>query len=84
MSFESNIKKINLIGIKNAASFWYPTMLAQEACEITESKAAELLGLTIPDYRNRKQEAIQAVLWLTENLPNPITGILVSVQRLVP
>ena len=52
--------EITSLGITRAASYWYPTMLAQEAGEISESKAAELLGMGVVEYRNRKSEAISS------------------------
>ena len=61
--------------ITRAASFWYPTMLAQEAGQISESKAAELLGLSIVGYRTRKRDAIRAVMNLVDTLPSPISSI---------
>ena len=61
--------KITSLGIIRAASYWYPTMLAEAAGEIGESKAAELLGLNIDEYRLRKYDAIEAVKDLTFEVP---------------
>jgi hypothetical protein len=58
-------------------------MLAQDAGEISESKGAELLGLSVVDYRQQKQRAIQAVRTLVEILPSPLTS-LVAVLREQP
>jgi hypothetical protein len=33
--------------VARAASLWYPVMLAQERGEISESKGAELLGMSL-------------------------------------
>ena len=73
--------KISSLGITRAASYWYPTMLAEAAGEIGESKAAELLGMSIVEYRNRRYDAIQAVLQLIENLPSPLVSIIQAVDR---
>jgi hypothetical protein len=51
-------------------------MLAQEAGEISESKGAEFLGLSVVDYRERKQLAIQAVATLVARLPSPLVSLL--------
>lgn len=68
--------KITSLGIARAASYWYPTMLAERAGEISESKAAELPGLTINEYRERRYDAIQAVLRLIEVLPSSLNSLL--------
>ena len=73
--------KISSLGITRAASYWYPTMLAEAAGEIGESKAAELLGMSIVEYRNRRYDAIQAVLQLIENLPSPLVSIIQVVDH---
>lgn len=73
--------KISSLGITRAASYWYPTMLAEAAGEIGESKAAELLGLNLEEYRQRRYDAIQAVLQLIENLPSPLVSIIQVVDR---
>jgi len=73
--------KIGSLGITRAASYWYPTMLAEAAGEISESKAAELLGLNIEEYRNRRYDAIQAVLQLIKNLPSPLVSIIQVLDR---
>jgi len=76
-------KTISTLDVANAASLWYPVMLSQEAGEISESKGAELLGLSVVDYRQQKQRAIQAVRTLVEILPSPLTS-LVAVLREQP
>lgn len=69
--------KITSLGITRAASYWYPTMLAEAAGEIGENKAAELLGMNnIGEYRQRKYDAIEAVKQLIENLPSPLVSLL--------
>jgi len=69
------------IGITRAASYWYPTMLAEAAGEIGESKAAELLGLNLEEYRQRRHDAIEAVKQLIENLPSPLVSIIQIVDH---
>jgi len=73
--------KISSLGITRAASYWYPTMLAEAAGEIGESKAAELLGMSIVEYRNRRYDAIEAVMQLIENLPSPLVSIIQVVDH---
>ena len=75
--------KITSLGITRAASYWYPTMLAEAAGDISEDKAAELLGLTINEYRKRRYDAIQAVLRMIEALPSPLVS-LVDVMKCAP
>lgn len=72
---------ITSLGITRAASYWYPTMLAESAGEISESKAAELLGLTINEYRERRYDAIQAVRQLIKNLPSPLVSIVQTLDH---
>jgi len=73
--------KLGSLGITRAASYWYPTMLAEAAGEIGESKAAELLGMSIVEYRNRRYDAIEAVKQLIENLPSPLVSLLDVVKH---
>lgn len=73
--------RITSLGITRAASFWYPTMLAQEAGELSESRAAELLGLGLLEYRRAKSNAIQAVAQLLENLPSPLVSLMQVVRE---
>lgn len=54
----------------------YPIMLAQEAGEISESKAAELLDLDIVSYREKKQAGIAAIVKMVESLPSPLILLL--------
>ena len=75
------MNKITSLGITRAASFWYPTMLTQEAGEISESKAAELLGMGLIEYRTAKDNAIRAVLGLIEDLPSPLVSIAQVIQK---
>ena len=72
---------ITSLGITRAASYWYPTMLAEAAGEIGESKAAELLGLNLEEYRQRRHDAIEAVKQLIENLPSPLVSIIQIVDH---
>lgn len=62
--------------VARAASLWYPIMLAQEREEISESKGAELLGMSLLDYRAQKQIATQAVIQLVTDLPSPLTSLV--------
>src|SRR5574343_528263 len=80
-SLEANSCRITSLGITRAASFWYPTMLTQESGEISESKAAELLGLNIEDYREKKYNAIKVVLYLIEHLPSPFVSIMEVIRE---
>jgi hypothetical protein len=76
-------KMISTLNVANAARLWYPVMLAQEAGEISESKGAELLGLSVIEYRMKKQQAILAVKTLVEQLPSPLIS-LVDILREQP
>jgi hypothetical protein len=59
-----------------AAALVYPIMLAQQAGEISESKAAELLNLDIESCRSQKNAAVKAIVELVEQLPSPLTLLL--------
>ena len=84
-------KMITSLGITRAASYWYPTMLAEAAGEISEAKAAELLGMGIVEYRKRRYDAIQAVLGRYDAiqavldfihvLPSPIVSLLDAIEQ---
>lgn len=56
----------------------YPILLTLEAGEISESKAAELLGLPIERIRDVRWQAIQAVLSMVTQLPSPLNLLLES------
>lgn len=75
------MNRITSLGITRAASFWYPTMLAQEAGELSESNAAELLGLNLEEYRLAKHNAIQAVVALINDLPSPFVSLIEVVKH---
>lgn len=64
------------LGVSRAASLWYPVMLAQERGKISEAKGAELLGMSILEYREAKENAIQAVMQLVKLLPSPLLSLL--------
>ena len=72
--------EITSLGITRAASYWYPTMLAEANGDISESKAAELLGMVVVEYRNRKYDAIDAVLHLINTLPSPLVSIVQAIK----
>ena len=74
-------KTITSLGITRAASYWYPTMLAEAAGEISENKAAELLGMSIVEYRNRRYDAIQAVMDFIHSLPSPLVSLIQAVYQ---
>jgi hypothetical protein len=68
--------ELSTLKLTQAASLVYPIMLTQEAEEISEAKAAELLGFDIVSYREKKAEAIQAVIGMVEKLPSPLILLL--------
>ncbi len=68
--------KLSSLLVSHAASLWYPIMLAHAHDIISEAKAAELLGLRIPDYRQKLDNALGAVTNLIESLPSPLTSLL--------
>ena len=70
---------MNSLGVSRAASLWYPIMLAQERGEISEAKGAELLGMNILDYREHKENAIQAVMRLVNELPSPLISLVEAI-----
>ena len=60
----------------------YPIMLTQEFGEISEAKAAELIGVDIVTYRMKKHEAIKAVMGMVESLPSPLILLLEGTKAL--
>lgn len=55
---------------------FYPIMLAQEQGQISEAKAAELLGFDIVSLRETKAAAVQSIMAMVESLPSPLTLLL--------
>jgi hypothetical protein len=62
-------------GLMQASSLFYPVMLTQESQEISESRAAELLGMSIEKYRDMKEQAIEAVMRLVRDIPSPLASV---------
>ncbi len=54
----------------------YPIMLTQEMGEISEAKAAELLGMNVETYRENKHQVPMAIMAMIEKLPSPLTILL--------
>ena len=59
-----------------AGSIVVPFMLAQELGVMSESKACELLGCNIEEYREHKYKIVEAVQKLLEDMPCDIMFIL--------
>lgn len=68
--------QISTLELSRLASLVYPILLAQEAGEISEAKAAELLGMDIVTMRETKWKAIKAVTEMIESLPSPLILLL--------
>jgi hypothetical protein len=62
--------------LSKMGSLVYPIMLTQEAGQISEAKAGELLGLDIVTYREQKAKAISAILTMLDELPSPLILLL--------
>lgn len=67
---------MSTLNVQRAASFYHPVMLAQESGEISEAKAAELLGLDVMTYREHKQQVIMQVMKLVEVSLFPLRSVL--------
>lgn len=67
-----------LTSVVRASSMYYPIMLTQQAGEISESKACEMLGMNIEEYRDFKQAAITATMTFIEKLPCPLIALVKS------
>lgn len=72
---------MNSLTLSRGASLWYPIMLAQERGEISESKGAELLGMDIITFREHKEQAIQAVMRLVNELPSPLVSLVEAITE---
>lgn len=72
---------ISTLAVVHAASLWYPVMLAQERCEISETKAAELLGTSLEQYRKEKEAAIAAVMQLVSTLKSPLHSLVDAIRE---
>ena len=78
----NNLKKkpLSSLDLCRAASLYYPVILTQMEGEISESRAAELLGMDIVSLREMRIKTVQAVLRLLEELPSPLTLLLESMK----
>ena len=75
-------KKIPLTSlslIRTAELIW-PILLTQEAGEISEAKAGELIGKDIVSLREIKAKAIKSIMDLLESLPSPLSLLLESTK----
>jgi len=70
------VAMIDSVKLCKLGSMVYPIMLAQAEGELTESKAAELIGLDIVTYREAKWNAIKSILTMIEQLPSPLILLL--------
>lgn len=71
---------MSTLDVQRAASLWYPVMLAQASGELSEARAAELLGLNLSDYRNHKELAIKTVSLLANTLSSPLRSVVEPIQ----
>ena len=55
-------------------------MLTQEVGEISEAKAAEMLGLTLERYREVKSQAVTAIMGMIEQLQSPLILLLEGIK----
>lgn len=72
--------KMSTLNVRRAASLWYPVMLTEASGEISEGKAAELLGLHVLDYRAHKAEVIQKVQELVKLSMFPLRSVVEVMQ----
>jgi len=70
------------VQLSKLGSLIYPIMLTQEAGEISEAKAAELIGVDIVSYRENKHQAVQAIMKMLESLPSPLILLLEGTKAL--
>ncbi len=78
------IDKWSSVDLAKLGSLVYPIMLAQNAGSISESKASELLAMTIERYREEKMKAIVAIESLVESLPSPLILLLEGMKDKQP
>lgn len=71
---------LSSLDLCRAGALVYPVMLCEAEGEISESKAAELLGMRVEDYRGVKAKAVQAVLDFCVALPSPVLVLLGNVS----
>lgn len=67
---------ISTLLVQHAASLIYPVMLAQTMNEISESKAAELLAMSIEDYRHLRGRLAESAMKAVLSLPSPLLSLL--------
>ncbi len=67
---------MNSVAITQVSTLIYPIMLTQQAEEISEAKAAELIGVNIETYRQQKAQTIDAIMKMVKSLPSPLILLL--------
>jgi hypothetical protein len=67
---------MSTLRLTQVATLWHPIMLTQASGEITEAKAAELLGLSRLEYRAEKRKIVEAVQKLVTQLASPLSLLL--------
>jgi hypothetical protein len=62
------------------ADLFYPVIVAQLMGEISEAKAAELVGKNIEDYRWLKTRIARSLMDFLQSLPSPLTSLLELIE----
>jgi len=69
-------KQTSSVDLLRVAQLFYPVIITQMADEISEAKAAELLGMNIETYRETKAGIVAAIMGMIEALPSPLILLL--------
>lgn len=77
------LKKKNPLSSLNfirVSQLTYPILMAQMEGEISEAKAAELIGTDIVSLRMMKSQTIKSIMDMLEQLPSPLSWLLESMK----
>lgn len=74
----------NSTSLLEASKLIYPIIVAQQAEEISESKAAELIGVPVETLRNIKANCTKAIAKLVRELPSPLILLVGGTQEKQP
>jgi hypothetical protein len=72
--------EMSTLRLSKLSTLWFPIMLAEQAGEITEMAAVQLLGLKVTQYRKEKRKAINVVSKLATLSTSPLSLLLESMK----
>ena len=81
---DTDVKKklpLTSLNMVRVSQLTYPILMTQMEGEISEAKAAELIGVDIVSLRVLKTQVVKSIMDLLESLPSPLTLLLEGMKE---